>query len=54
MILLTNCIFAGGDENEIKNFRFGLKVTPSLNWYKPDGKIFEKNGISPKFGGINA
>jgi hypothetical protein len=51
LILLTNSIFAGGDENEIKNFRFGLKVTPSLNWYKPDGKILEKNGISPKFGG---
>jgi hypothetical protein len=39
LILLTNSIFAGGDENEIKNFRFGLKVTPSLNWYKPDGRF---------------
>lgn len=39
------------DENELKNFRFGLKITPSVNWYKPDGKIMEKNGARVKFGG---
>ena len=38
-------------ENEIKNFRFGLTVCPSLNWYNSAGKIIEKNGIAPKFGG---
>lgn len=49
--LFANSMFAGGDENEIKNFRFGLKVTPSINWYKPEGKLLAKNGIVPKFGG---
>lgn len=38
-------------ENEIKNFRFGLVVCPSMNWYTTEGKIIEKNGIAPKFGG---
>lgn len=51
LVLLASSVSAGGDENEIKNFRFGLKVTPSLNWYKPDGKILSKNGTVPKFGG---
>lgn len=51
LVLLASSVSAGGDENEIKNFRFGLKVTPSLNWYKPDGKILSKNGTAPKFGG---
>jgi hypothetical protein len=47
--------FAGSvsaqDENELKNFRFGLKLSPSVNWYKPDGKIMSKNGAGVKFGG---
>ncbi len=38
-------------ENELKNFRFGLKVTPSVNWYKPDGKLISGNGAGVKFGG---
>jgi Outer membrane protein beta-barrel domain len=32
-------------------WRFGLKTTPSLNWYKPDGKIIAGNGVVPKIGG---
>ena len=33
-------------------FRFGLKVTPSINWLKPiDTKKFESNGASLGFGG---
>ncbi len=32
-------------------FRFGLKVTPSVNWYKPEGKIITNNGTSIKYGG---
>ncbi len=51
LVLFVNSIFAGDDGNEIKNFRFGLKITPSLNWYKPEGKILAKNGVAPKFGG---
>ncbi|MDQ3048224.1 MAG: PorT family protein [Bacteroidota bacterium] len=40
-----------GEENELKNFRFGLKITPSVNWYKPEGKIMSGNGAGVKFGG---
>ncbi|MGQ0827284.1 MAG: porin family protein [Bacteroidota bacterium] len=49
MVLITSASFA--QENELKNFRFGLKVTPSVNWYKPDGKIMSGNGAGVKFGG---
>jgi hypothetical protein len=37
--------------NEIKNFRFGLAIDPSVNWYKPDGKIIGTNGAGVKFAG---
>ena len=37
-------------DNELKNFRFGLKVTPMINWMRPDIKGLEKNGSSIKFG----
>lgn len=47
----TNFLFAQEGENELKNFRFGLKVTPSINWYKPEGKILSANGPLLKFGG---
>ena len=47
--LIASTSFA--QENELKNFRFGLKVTPSVNWYKPDGKIMAGNGPGVKFGG---
>ncbi|HLP10585.1 MAG TPA: outer membrane beta-barrel protein [Flavobacteriales bacterium] len=34
-----------------KNFRFGLKATPSINWFKiDDEKTFEKGGANLKFG----
>lgn len=34
-----------------KNFRFGLKVTPSINWLKiDDEKKFSKGGANLKFG----
>ncbi len=51
MVLVTNFVFAQAVENELKNFRFGLKVAPSVNWCKPDGKIIAANGVVPKFGG---
>lgn len=47
--------FAQETENEIKNFRFGVKLTPQLNWYKPESKRLEKNGVVPKLsGGVTA
>src|ERR1044071_4853211 len=39
------------DENNLKNFRFGLVATPSLNWYKTeDAKKKEKAGVKGGFG----
>jgi hypothetical protein len=38
-------------ENEIRNFRFGLAITPSLNWYSTESKVIQRDGIAPKFGG---
>jgi hypothetical protein len=38
-------------ENEIKNFRFGLVVMPSLNWYSTESKVIQRDGVVPKFGG---
>ncbi len=51
MAIFATAAFAGDGENELKNFRFGLKVTPSVNWYKPEGKIMSGNGVGVKFGG---
>jgi hypothetical protein len=48
---LTGQIALAQDGNEIKNFRFGLAIDPSVNWMKPDGKIIAKNGAGVKFGG---
>jgi hypothetical protein len=47
--LIFNPAFAQSDAAS-KSVRFGLKVTPALNWYKSGDKMTEKNGISPKFG----
>jgi hypothetical protein len=38
-------------QDDDKNFRFGLVIDPSVNWYKPDGKIIAKDGANVKFGG---
>lgn len=38
------------EENNLKNFRFGLIASPSLNWYKPeDAKKFSNAGIKAGF-----
>jgi hypothetical protein len=39
------------DDAASKNVRFGLMITPSVNWYKSGEKIIEKNGSTVKFGG---
>jgi hypothetical protein len=46
--LTTSFIFSQGD---VRNFRFGLKVTPTVNWFKPDGNIISNNGVGLKYGG---
>lgn len=42
---------AESKENEIKNFRFGLVIMPSVNWYDTESKIIQRNGAALKFGG---
>jgi len=50
LIFIGNLAFSQTEE-KLKNFRFGLKGTPSLNWYKPDDqKKFESGGLRAKFG----
>ena len=49
LALIANLGFA--QENEIKNFRFGLVIDPSVNFMKTEGKIIAKNGANVKFGG---
>lgn len=51
LALSTNIVFGQAVENELKNFRFGLKFSPSINWYKPDGKIMSANGPVVRYGG---
>ena len=58
ILLLTTIALTGSmaiaqdnSEKEIKNVRFGLIVTPAVNWLKPDGKIISGNGAAVKFGG---
>jgi hypothetical protein len=50
LLFVCNSIKAQDDENNLKNFRFGLHATPAIAWYKPDNeKIFESNGSKLKF-----
>lgn len=55
VILLLLALTFGGkyviaqDENNIKNFRFGLKTAGQLTWYKPDDKKkYTSGGVSAK------
>jgi hypothetical protein len=38
-------------QNTSPSFRFGLKVTPSVNWLKPEGNIISNSGVAIKCGG---
>lgn len=51
MVYTTNIITAQSNDAELENFRFGLKITPSVNWFKPEGKIIKTDGAVMKFGG---
>jgi hypothetical protein len=50
MLLASTFVF-GQDDAASKSVRFGLIVSPSVNWLKSGEKIIEKNGASMKFGG---
>jgi hypothetical protein len=51
--LVLALIFANGifsQDGETKNFRFGLKIAPSVNWLKPDDtRKFENGGSTLGF-----
>lgn len=49
--VLMSAVSFGQDDFLSKNVRFGLKVTPSIDWYKSGEKITEKEGVGMKFGG---
>jgi hypothetical protein len=51
MAIASTLMYGQDGENNLKNFRFGLKVSPSVNWYQPDGKIIAANGLKVGFGG---
>ena len=51
LAFITQLALAQDEGREAKNVRFGLKVTPSIDWYKPEGKIMTGNGAVPKIGG---
>lgn len=52
LIILASLLIAGQSlmaqdgENNLKNFRFGLKVAPTFNWARPDDKKLESGGAS--------
>jgi hypothetical protein len=50
LALVSSCVFAQDDQAS-KHVRFGLVVSPSVNWLKSGEKITEKNGVAMKFGG---
>ncbi|MBL7884994.1 MAG: outer membrane beta-barrel protein [Bacteroidia bacterium] len=48
--LYTTTLLNAQSEQASKGIRFGLKVTPSVNWLKSGDKMTEKNGVSMRFG----
>jgi Outer membrane protein beta-barrel domain len=54
-IFCINYSFAQGEGEKDKNFRFGLQVTPAVQWFKIDGsKKIESDGVKFKGGfGLN-
>lgn len=49
-LFICNSIKAQDDENNLKNFRFGLHATPAIAWYKPDNeKVYKSDGSKLKF-----
>lgn len=52
-LLVATCLIfsVSAQENDLKNFRFGLKLEPSVNWLKVDNeKKFENLGSTFGFG----
>ena len=51
LLMFSMSIISHAGDGDIKNFRFGGTILPSLYWYKPDNlKKFSKNGIVAGFG----
>jgi hypothetical protein len=51
MLLLSISVISHAGDSDMKNFRFGGTVLPSIYWYKPDNlKKFTKDGNALRFG----
>jgi hypothetical protein len=50
LALISSGVFAQDDQAS-KHVRFGLVVSPSVNWLKSGEKLIEKKGVSMNFGG---
>jgi hypothetical protein len=50
-LLMAGAGLFAQDSQASKNVRFGLVVSPSINWLKSGEKITEKDGVAMKFGG---
>ncbi|MCW3084307.1 MAG: hypothetical protein JWP12_1673 [Bacteroidetes bacterium] len=50
-LVFATTVASAQDDAASKNVRFGLMLTPSVDWYKSGEKLIEKNGASAKFGG---
>ena len=49
--LISTILNAQNAGNENSKYRFGLKLTPSINWYVPEGKIISSDGPIVRYGG---
>ena len=49
--LAASLVASAQDDAASKHVRFGLLVTPSVDWYKSGQKLTEKDGAGMKFGG---
>ena len=47
--LTTSFVFSQDDG--LRKWRFGLKVAPSINWFKPEGKLIDNKGVAFRYGG---
>ena len=51
LFLFSMSLISRAGDTDIKNFRFGGTIFPSLDWYKPDNlKKFSNNGTVARFG----
>ena len=51
VFLLSISKLSMAEDEPLKNFRFGMRITPALTWFKPeDSKKFSSAGVKVKLG----